>query len=118
MNRPVSVLVDFGYCGNCLPFSLPLCLGCLGSASLKGWGIPDSSLSPEWAICKYKLGTAVPLANVGNAAAGGSHFLIICSNSFALSVASCQVFFSYKACFHYGGHCIYKFVPLGLFCLT
>ena len=56
---------------------LPLGLGCLGQASLKGWGMSISSLSFEWAICEYKLGTAVPLANVGNAAAGGSHFLII-----------------------------------------
>ena len=36
--------------------------------------------------------TAMPLASVGNAAAGGSHFLIICSNSFAFLVVSAQVF--------------------------
>ena len=51
-----------------------------------------SSLSFEWAICEYKPGTVMPLANVGNAAASGSHFLIICSNSLAFLIVSAQVF--------------------------
>ena len=45
-----------------------------------------SSLSSEWAMCEYRLGIAVPLVKLGNAAAGGSHFLIMCSNSFTLLV--------------------------------
>ena len=31
----------------------------------KGCSISALSLSFEWAICEYKLGTVVPLANVG-----------------------------------------------------
>ena len=46
----------------------------------------------------------------------GSHFLIICSNSHFFSCL-CQSFLSSKVCLYYGGHCIYKFVPLGLFFL-
>ena len=75
-----------------LPLLPPLGLGCLGRVPLKGWGISVSSLSFEWAICEYKPGTAVPLANVDNAAAGGSHFLIICSNSLAFLVVAAQSF--------------------------
>ena len=70
----------------------PLGLGCLGQAPLKGCSISASSLSFECAICEYKLGTVVPLANVGNAAAGGSHFLIICFNSLAFLVVFGQSF--------------------------
>ena len=96
----------------------PLDLGCLGWAPLKGWGMSVSSLSFEWAICEYKPGTMVPLAKVGNAATGGSHFLIICSSSFTFLVVSAQVFFSDKMRLYYGGHCIYKFILLGLFFLA
>ena len=35
---------------------------------------------------RVKLGTAAPCVKVGNAAAGGSHFLIMCCNSFAFLV--------------------------------
>ena len=50
---------------------------------LKGWGISVSSLSSDCAIWEYRPGTAAPCVIVGSAAAGGSHFLIICSNSFS-----------------------------------
>ena len=46
----------------------------------------------EWTICEYKPVTVVPLANVGNAAAGGLYFLIICSNSLAFLAVTAQSF--------------------------
>ena len=42
-------------------------------------------------MCEYKLGTAVPFVKFCSAAAGGSHLLIMCSNSFAFLVVYAQV---------------------------
>ena len=98
-------------------FSSTSDLGCLGWAPLKGWGISISSLSSEWAICEYKPGTAVPLAKVGNVAVGGSHFLIISSDSHFIGCLL-PSFVSNKVYLYYDGHCIYKFFPLRIFCLT
>ena len=49
-----------------------------------------SSLSSDWAMWEYRLGMAVPCIKVGNAAVGGSHFLMICSVSFAFCVVLSQ----------------------------
>ena len=42
-------------------------------------------------MCEYKLGPAVPLVKLGSVAAGGSHFLIMCSNSFTFLVVFAYV---------------------------
>ena len=52
---------------------------------LNGWGILPSSLSTECAICKYNHGTVAPVAIIGIAGVGGSHFHIMCSRDFAVS---------------------------------
>ena len=42
-------------------------------------------------MCEYRLGTAVPLDKLGNAAASESQFLIMCSNSFTFLVVFAYV---------------------------
>ena len=42
-------------------------------------------------MCEYKPGIAVPFVRLESAAAGGSHLLIMCSNSFVFLVVFAQV---------------------------
>ena len=62
-------------------------------------------------MCEYKPGTAVPFVRLGSAAANGSHFLIMCSNSLAFLV----VFAGNEVCLDYSGHSVYKLFHLRFF---